>query len=62
MNYSIFSSRTFWTILAMFVVGGLNAITQALPPNFQVVAMAVLSWAATYFHTHPSQQYNPPQA
>jgi uncharacterized membrane protein len=58
MNYSIFGSRTFWTIVLMFVIGGLNAITQVLPANVQVAAMGLLSILATYFHVNPSQQYN----
>lgn len=55
--YSIFKSRTFYTVLAMFVVGGLNAIVPVLPADVQAIAMAVLGVAATYFHTNPSQNY-----
>jgi hypothetical protein len=60
MNYNIFFSRTFWTVAAMFVIGGLNAITQALPADFQAAAMGILSVLAVYFHINPSQRYNPP--
>lgn len=59
MNYSIFKSRTFWTVVAMFFIGGLNAIVQVIPPDFQTVAMAVLGILATYFHVNPTQAYGP---
>jgi hypothetical protein len=60
MTYSLFASRTVWTVILMFVVGGLNAIVPVLPAGFQAFAMAVLSILAMYFHTNPSQTYNPP--
>jgi hypothetical protein len=61
MNYSIFSSRTFWTFFATFVVGGLGALNPVLPPDLQAIVMALLGLLGTYFHTHPSQYYNSPQ-
>lgn len=57
-NFSTFSSRTFWTILAMVVVGGGNAIIPILPPAFQTAALAILGVIATYYHVNPSQVYN----
>jgi hypothetical protein len=60
MSFSLLKSRTVWTVFLMFVVGGVNAITQFLPPEIQSTAMAVLSGLAVYFHTNPSQTYNPP--
>lgn len=56
--YSIFKSRTFYTVVAMFIVGGLNAIVPVLPADVQAIAMAVLGVAATYFHISPSQNYS----
>jgi len=61
MNWSIFKSRTFWTIVAMFVVGGGNAIVPVLPAAVQAVALGILGILATYFHVTPSQNYNAPQ-
>lgn len=61
MNYSIFKSRTFWTIVAMFIIGGLNAIVPVLPAGMQTVLMGILGVAATYFHVNPTQTYNPIQ-
>lgn len=58
MNPSILKSRTFWTIVAMFIIGGVNAIVPVLPADVQTIAMAVLGIAATYFHINPSQNYN----
>lgn len=58
MPYSLFKSRAFWTILAMFLVGGLNAVVHVLPADMQIFAMALLGALATYFHVNPSQQYN----
>lgn len=57
MNYSIFKSRTFWTIIAMFVIGGGNAVIPVIPPGLQAIAMLIFSGMATYFHVNPSQQY-----
>lgn len=48
--YSLLKSRTFYTILAMFVIGGLNAITQVLPTDVQALSMALLAAIASYFH------------
>lgn len=61
MNWSLFKSRTFWTIAAMFVIGGGNAIVGVLPASVQAVALLILSGLATYFHVNPSQSYNQPQ-
>lgn len=58
MNFNIFLSRTFWTVVAMFVIGGLNAIISILPPDVQAAAMGILSALAVYFHVNPSQRYN----
>jgi hypothetical protein len=58
MTYSIFASRTVWTVVAMFVIGGGDAIVPVLPAWMQVAALAVLGALATYFHINPSQTYN----
>lgn len=60
MNFSLFKSRTFWTVVVMFVVGGGNALVPVLPAPVQTAAMAVLGIMAAYFHVNPSQTYNPP--
>lgn len=58
MTFSYFKSRTFWTVVAMFAVGGINAIVPVLPPTIQTVATGLLGILAVYFHTNPSQTYN----
>jgi hypothetical protein len=50
MNYSLLRSRTFWTVVAMFVVGGGNAIVPILPPAFQALVEGLLGILAAYFH------------
>ncbi len=60
MNFSILKSRTFWTVVAMFVVGGGNAIVPVLPVGIQALALLILGGMATYFHINPSQTYNAP--
>lgn len=57
MNYSIFASRTFWTVVLMFIIGGLNSIVQFIPGPIDAVIMGLLGVAATYFHVNPSQPY-----
>ena len=53
----ILKSRTFWTIITMFVIGGLQAISDFLPPNLFLFLNGVLSASAVYFKLNPSQQY-----
>lgn len=53
----ILKSRTFWTLVAMFIVGGTNAIVAYLPAGLEPVVMAALGVLATYFHITPSQNY-----
>lgn len=57
-NFTMLGSRTNWTIIAMFVIGGGNAIVPVLPPTLQALALAALSALAMYFHVNPSQTYN----
>lgn len=57
VDYSIFKSRTFWTVVAMFVVGGGNAVLPVIPASWDAALMFVLSGLATYFHINPSQTY-----
>lgn len=57
MNYSIIKSRTFWTVVVMFLVGGVNAIIEFIPAGAQTAVMAGLTALAAYFHVNPSQHY-----
>lgn len=58
MNYSWLKSRTFWTLVLMFLVGGVNALVPVLPASIQATVTGLLGLIAMYFHTNPSQNYN----
>lgn len=60
MIYKILTSRTLWTLVGMFVFGGLNAIAPNVPPGFQILVMALLGILGMYFHANPSTTYNLP--
>lgn len=61
-NYSILRSRTFWTVLIVFVYNGLVA-TQSLLPLWVSGIVNILGLIlSTYFHINPSQQYNSPKS
>lgn len=53
----MFFSRTFWTITAMFVFGGLQALEGVVNPEVFVLVQGILSILATYFKINPSQKY-----
>lgn len=55
MNYSLFRSRTFWTLVFMFVVNGYAAVSGQVPGNIDLVINAVLSLLASYFHLQTGQ-------
>lgn len=50
-------SRTFWTLIVLFVVNGVNAIHDSIPATNLQVVDAILGFLITYFHISPSQQY-----
>ena len=57
-------SRTFWTVVVVFVYNGLTSLVPVLP-NVPWVSDAVNALGlimATYFHINPSRTYNPPPA
>ncbi len=58
-NFSSLFSRTFWTVVATFVVVAGNAIAPLLSPSVQDVVVAFLGILTVYFHVNPSQKYNP---
>jgi hypothetical protein len=64
---TIFKSRTFWTLVAGFVINVYQAFSAQLPPAVVGIADAVVLILGTYFHVNPSQTYapaskTPPQA
>lgn len=50
-------SKTVWTVVAMFVIGGTNAIASFIPASFEGPVMGVLGLMAVYFKISPSQDY-----
>lgn len=53
----LMKSRTFWTIVFMFVFNGYQAVAGFFTPEVNVVVNGVLSLLATYFKISPSQRY-----
>lgn len=53
------TSRTVWTIVAMFVIGGVNNVASFVPAADLVYVNLGLSALAMYFHINPSQDYTP---
>ena len=50
MKYlSLLKSRTFWTIVVMFVISGVNGIREFIPGNVLPVIDGVLAILAVYF-------------
>lgn len=50
-------SRTFWTIVMMFLIGGTEAISGLVPDELTTPILFVLGALATYFKLRPSQKY-----
>lgn len=53
----LLKSRTFWTIVVMFLTGGVHAVTQFIPADLLVYVEGALGILATYFHANPKQQF-----
>lgn len=51
--YMMFRSRTVWTIIAMFAIGGLNAVDAYVPTTAKPFIEALLGIAAIYFRVNP---------
>ena len=51
-------SRTFWTLVALFIINGINGIHNQIPPVLVGFIDLALSALATYFHVNPSQNYH----
>jgi hypothetical protein len=50
-------SRTVWTIAAMFVIGGIQNVTQFMPADLAHFVTGTIAVAAIYFKLNPSQEY-----
>ncbi len=49
-NYSLLRSKTFWTVVFMFVFNGYAAISGQLPGDVTLIVNTVLSVIASIFH------------
>ena len=50
-------SRTFWTVIVMFLLGGLQAVSQFMPNELYAFINTILLGLAGYFKLNPSQKY-----
>lgn len=57
MNYSLLRSRTFWSIVALFVISGTNGIMGMIPENSVVYVQFLLSALASYFHLDTAKTF-----
>lgn len=55
--FKILKSRTTWTLVVMFLIGGVDAIATFIPEGVKTSLMGVLSLLALYFKINPSQKY-----
>lgn len=50
-------SRTFWTIVVLFLVNGVTAIHSSIPVDALPLVDGFLSILGIYFHVNPSKNY-----
>lgn len=56
MNYNIFKSRTFWTIVITIGIGALNAALPFMPDSVQTTVQGLLGLVAIYFHNETAKK------
>ena len=49
-TYSWYKSGAVWSFIIMFLVGGIQAVSNSINPALLAVIMAVLGLAGSYFH------------
>lgn len=54
----IISSRANWSLMAMFVIGGVEAISGVIPASVLPVIEGLLGLMTIYFVRNPSQDYS----
>ena len=54
----IFTSRTVWTLIVLFVVNGVSGIHDLIPVSLLPFVDGILGVLAVYFKVKPSQEYN----
>lgn len=53
----LYSSRTFWTVVVLFLFNGFQAIASYFSPNLVVLINGLLGILVAYFKVNPSQSY-----
>lgn len=52
---NLFKSRTVWTILVTFVIGGTNSVVEFIPADWLPLVTGILSILAIYFRVNTKQ-------
>lgn len=55
MNYSLLRSKTFWTLVVMFLYNGYAAISGQLPGDVTVIVNIIFTALGSYFHLQTGQ-------
>ena len=50
-------SRTTWTIVALFVIGGVQNITSFIPESIMPIVQSILGLLAVYFKVNTNTDY-----
>ena len=53
----IFKSKTNWTIVVMFLIGGFEAVGSFIPDSLLTLILGGLGMLAVFFKMNPSQDY-----
>ena len=53
----ILCSKTVWTIVVLFIIGGVQNITQFIPENIMPIIQATLGLLAVYFKVNTNTDY-----
>lgn len=54
----IFKSRTFYTLVVLFIINGVSGIESSIPAGILPVVNGLLGILTIYFKISPSQEYN----
>ena len=53
----LLKSRRLWALVAMFLVGGIEAIATFIPDAIETPLLGILALLVAYFSFNPSQDY-----
>ena len=53
----LLKSRTFWSVVVLFAVSGVEGVRDVVPANLLPYVQAILGMATLYFKANPSQDY-----